>query len=259
VRSTGREVGRTLSAQRALALALCSALFGCLSLFPPRNPPTLDADLVQRGARLFVDPAVSGDKSRACATCHPGGATDHRFYREGEPVAAGAEGARRPLALRGAWQTGPYLWDGSARSIDAAIERMLRVEMRGAALGAEERAALAAYVLSIPRFESGLVAADGSPIGASATASEGWAVFQRAECTVCHAPPSYTAVFRFDVGTGGKLSVPTLRGLSQSPGPYGHDGRWATLEQAVAAIAKSREVQLSEQDIASLVAYLRLL
>jgi len=242
-----------------LPLVPFAALLACVKIFPPLDAPVLDAELVQRGQKMFQDPSLSGDRSRACNTCHPGGASDGNVYRDGEPVRAGDAGARRPPQLRGAWQSAPYLWDGSAGSVDEALERMLRVEMRGAAVRPEDREALAAYVLSIPPFDSGRIQPDGSPVEPSTPgASRGWAVF-RDNCTLCHRPPSFTIGLRFDVGTGGKLSSPSLRGLSQSRGPYGHDGRWASLEDAVKAMVENRELALGEHDIASLVEYLRLL
>jgi len=226
---------------------------------PPAEPPKLDSDLVQRGAQLFFDPSLSGDGTRACNTCHPGGASDNQFYSNGEQVEVGDASGNRSLQLRGVWQSAPYLWDGSAGSVREALDRMLRVEMRGAQLDGRNLEALEAYVLSIPPFDNGRVENDGTPIEpVTLAARRGFDVFQKAECGVCHRPPSFTIGLRFDIGTGGRLSVPSLRGLSPE-GPYGHDGRWETLEDAVRAIAEAREVELSEDEILQLAEYLRLL
>jgi cytochrome c peroxidase len=129
---------------RASALALSAGLSftGCTFLMAirgaPVTPPALDPDLVQRGAILFQDVKVSGDGSRACATCHPGGGSDAKVYLDGNLVAPGTAGGWRTLSLRGAWQTAPYLWDNSATTISQAVDHV-RGRMRGAKLAGRER------------------------------------------------------------------------------------------------------------------------
>jgi cytochrome c peroxidase len=246
----------------ASALALLVTANGCAFLRAvkglPTTPPVLDPDLVQRGAVLFADPKLSGDGSRACATCHTGGGSDGKVYLNGEPVAPGTAGGFRTLSLRGVWQTPPYLWDNSAPHIGEAVTRMLALEMRGGKLEGRERAALEAYVLSLAPFDRGRVQADGTPVEpATLQARRGFAVYQE-KCERCHTPPGYVKMLRYDVGTGGPYAVPTLRGVSTG-GPYGHDGRWADLEAAVDDIAKALELPLSADERAQLIAYLKLL
>lgn len=214
---------------------------------------------MQRGAFLFLNPALSGDGSRACATCHPGGSSNGKVYRDGEEVAPGSPGGRVVPELRGLWQTPPYLWDGSLGSVGEAIDRMLAVEMRGAQLSPVDREALEAYVLSIPPFDNGRIEPDGTPVEpATLSARRGFGVFQRVECTTCHPAPSFAHRFRFDVGTGGKWSVPSLRNVSRTA-PYGHDGRWPDLETAVRAILQSRDIELAARELNYLLRYLELL
>ena len=70
--------------------------------------------------------------------------------------------------------------------------------------------------------------------------------------------PAFTHRLRFDVGTGGKWSVPSLRNVSRQP-LLGHDGRWPDLESAVRAILRQREIELGEHELTQLLAYLELL
>lgn len=246
------------SSAAALLLSGCAAL----ELFggdARARPPVLDPDLVQRGAALFVDARLSGDGSRACATCHPGGGEDHRVYRADESVAPGSAGGLRTISLRGLWQTAPYFWDGSAATVSAAVARSLAVEMRGGQLTGKDREALEAYLLSLPPFDRQRVQGDGAPVEpATLSARRGFAVFAEAECSVCHPAPTYTRAQLFDVGTGGELAIPTLRGVATA-GPWGHDGRWPDLESAVRAIATAREVELSSDEMTQLLEYLKLL
>ncbi len=206
-----------------------------------------------------MSPSLSGDGSRSCATCHPGGGSDSGVYRDGVEVPPGTPGARVTLGLRGLWQTPPYYWDGSVPSLGEAITRMLAIEMRGGQTSAEDFAALEAYVLSIRPFERGRVESDGTPIEpVTMSARRGFEFFKQAKCSLCHPPPLFTRRMRFDIGTGLKLHPPSLRGVTSS-GPYGHDGRWSSLEEAVRAILAEREVEYTEQELSQLLDYLELL
>ncbi|HTO70765.1 MAG TPA: cytochrome c peroxidase [Myxococcota bacterium] len=250
---------RSYLAASLLALAL---LTGCAFLRamkgPPAAPPKLDPDLVQHGASLFMDPKLSPDGSRACATCHPGGGSDHKVYRDGDEVPPGTAGGWRTLSLRGVWQTAPYLWDNSATNLSQAVDRMLAVEMRGAKLLGRDREALESFVLSISPFDRGRAAPDGTPIEpVTLSQRRGWAVAEK-NCFGCHKPPAYVRLLRYDVGTGGPFAVPTLRGVSEG-GPYGHDGRWPDLDTAIRAIATEEKTPISNDELAELIDYLKLL
>ncbi len=241
-----------------LLLSAC-AVFELFGGEKPIAPPVLDPDLVQRGAALFVDPRLSGDASRSCASCHPGGGADQLVYLAGESVPPGTEGGRRTQSLRGLWQTAPYYWDGSVPTVADAVDRMLDVEMRGGKLAGRDRDALEAYLLSLRPFDRGRIQADGAPVEPSTlSARRGFAVFAKAECTTCHPAPTFTRSLLSDVGTGGKFAIPTLRGVAAA-GPWGHDGRWADLESAVRAIATAQDVELSSDEMNQLLEYLKLL
>ncbi len=226
---------------------------------PPPPPPRIDPDLQQRGALLFLDPRLSADARRSCASCHPGGGSDGRVYLNGAEVPAGTAGARASQSLRGAWQTGPYLWDGSAPTLREALERMLRLEMGGRQPPEADVASLETYLLSIPPYDSGRVHSDGAPREPSTLRiRRGFEIFRRAKCANCHPPPVYTSRRREDVGTGGEFDTPSLRGLETSA-PYGHDGRWATLDRAVRAMLAADGTKLDELEIEYLLEYLKLL
>jgi len=240
-------------------LASLGMACGTGGLAPSEPPSGLDPDRVQRGAMLFIDPRVSADGSRACASCHPGGEADGRVWTRGVEVPPGAAGGRRTRPLRGAWQSAPYFWDASAPTLRGAIERMLEVEMGGARLAEHDVAALETYLLSLDPFDKGRVLPDGSPTEpVSLAALRGWALYKRARCTSCHPPAAYLLPRAADVGTGGMIDVPTLRGLSGRP-PYGHDGRWASLEEALTAMLQLQNLELNFDERLQLQEYLKLL
>jgi cytochrome c peroxidase len=223
------------------------------------KPPALDPDLVQRGAALFSDARISGDRSLACSTCHPGGGEDRLVYLNGQIVPPGTPGGRRTLSLRGLWQTAPYFWDESAPTVSDAVGRMLEVEMRGGSLAGRDREALETYLLSIPVFDRRRVGPDGAPVEpVTLSARRGYGVFQEADCGRCHPAPAFTRPGLSDVGTGGAFASPSLRGVAQS-GPWGHDGRWPDLESAVRAIADEQAVEIGADEMAQLLEYLKLL
>jgi cytochrome c peroxidase len=241
-----------------LLLSGCSGL-GLFGGAPPATKPVLDPDLVQRGAVLFLDPRLSGDVSRSCATCHPGGGADSLVYLNGESVAPGSAGGRRTIALRGLYQTAPYFWDGSAPTLADAVDRMLAVEMRGGTLSGRDREALEAYLLSLAPFDRRRLQPDGAPVEPSTlSARRGYAVFAKAECTECHPAPVYMRAVLADIGSGGRFAIPSLRGVSTS-GPWGHDGRWPDLEAAVRASLAASGVELSSDELTQLLEYLKLL
>jgi cytochrome c peroxidase len=245
--------------RKIASAALASVALACSGPRAPSEAPTgLDPDRVQRGAMLFIDPRVSADQSRSCATCHPGGEADALVWSDGRAVEPGTPGGRRTRPLRGAWQSAPYLWDGSATTLRAALERMLRVEMGGSRLPEHDLAALEAYVLSLRPFDRGRLEEDGTPTEpVSLAARRGRGVFQRARCERCHPPAAYLVPLTADVGTGSAIDVPGLRGLASRP-PYGHDGRWATLEDAVLAMLRWQKLELSYDERLQLQEYLKL-
>ena len=218
----------------------------------------LNPDLVQRGAFVFADPRGSADGQRSCATCHPGGGSNGLTYRDGVEVEPGSPGARNVPGLRGLWQTPPYLWDGSLGDVRSVLERMLAIEMGGATLADYDLAALEAYVLAFPPFDRGRLKPDGTPVEpATLSSRRGAGVFMKAGCDDCHPAPAFALPERHDMGTGVPIDVPTLRGLSSTP-PYGHDGRWPTLEGVADAMLQATDAALNDIERHQLIEYLKL-
>jgi cytochrome c peroxidase len=206
-----------------------------------------------------MDPALSGDGSRSCDTCHPGGGENGKVYANAEEVPPATPDAFNVPSLRGVWQTPPYLWDGSIRNIQEVLTRMLSIEMRDGQMAEIDFRALQNYVLSIPVFDRGRIQSDGTPVEpALLSTKRGFEVFKQQKCVRCHPPPVFSKSARVDMGTGKKIDVPTLRGVGSSP-PFGHDGRWSTLGEAVEAVIAARREKISRRQLAELLAYLQLL
>jgi cytochrome c peroxidase len=85
----------------------------------------------------------------------------------------------------------------------------------------------------------------------------------KAGCQACHLPPTSDKKDVEDIFSGGKFKVPSLRVVSQTA-PYFHDGRFATLDQAVRFMWEYQQKagvteKLTENDLRDLVEYLRIL
>jgi cytochrome c peroxidase len=261
-RRAGRPAARRRG--RALLAAGIGLLFAaCLGLGRSRptsfpTPPQENPDFVQRGGILFIDPRISADGKRSCAGCHAPQTPGRLLFEGAIPAEPGAAGARVAPALRGLFTKDSFLWDGSSGSLEQVVDRMLAVEMGGAQLDAPNRAALLAYLRSIPAYDNGRIEPDGTPIEPSTISQRnGYRTFME-ECASCHPPATFRRGLKFDIGTGGSFSVPTLRGLPRA-GPYGHDGRWPTLEAALQAILENRELELTFRQRLELIEYLKLL
>ena len=127
------------------------------------------------------------------------------------------------------------------------------------------QAALVAYVRSLDYPANPYLKADGSPTDAApAAAKRGYQIFTvKAGCKACHLPPVYDKKDLEDVESGGKFKVPSLRVVSRTA-PYFHDGRFATLDEAVRFMwgyqqkAGTTE-KLTDNDLRDLVEFLKIL
>jgi cytochrome c peroxidase len=118
---------------------------------------------------------------------------------------------------------------------------------------------------------------DGKLDPAKATAEElrGQEVFfGKGQCAVCHVPPYYTDNLMHNLRTerffeprmvngrfasaDGPIKTFTLRGIKESP-PYLHDGRLLTLEDTVEFFNVVLSLNLTTQEKADLVLFLRCL
>jgi len=175
----------------------------------------------------------------------------------------------------------------------------------GPATGANIAQALAAFVRTIKsenspwdRYEKG------EKTAVSQDAIDGFDVFSntdKANCTLCHLPPLYTDTLFHNIGVGydkpmpdqgrgkiladaakakntedpdaqkmmGAFKTPSMRSVTENA-PYFHDGRAATLEQAVDFVLKGgiknpnldeklQPRQISAQDRTKLIAFLKAL
>lgn len=213
---------------------------------------------VRRGRRIFTyagDPKLSHAGQFACATCHSEGTEDKQtWFVDGVP--------RQTPSLAGRLaDTAPYNWEGTkdelATNMDQTIERL-----GGLGLGEGEKADLEAYLTR------GLVPPPNpylDPAGLTPEQLHGQALFEDpiVGCATCHGGDALTDGRSHAIELAGEetaptpLNTPSLRGLYYTA-PYLHDGRAATLREALelTATTMGHTADLSEAEIDALVAYL---
>lgn len=256
--------GRTLFVNAATSRELRAYSTAAMGPSPPqaRLALVLDEPLAEdvlRGRVLFedsFDPRLARDGYIACASCHPGGDSDHRVW----DFTDRGEGLRRTPPLFGRTSDGPLHWSANFDEVQDFENDIRRhfgglglmdpadFEAREDTLGPPKAGlsadldALAAYVTSLSQ-DLPSPRADGAAAGA--------AIFERENCRDCHSGERYTdsalvdgAPRLHDVGTlgigsgqrlGGPLlgiDTPTLVGLWHSP-RYLHDGSAETLREVL--------------------------
>jgi cytochrome c peroxidase len=223
-------------------------------------------DLVARGKALFSDVKLSADGKYSCATCHPNEAhTDNKTYVGVNVVADGDPAGRSTPTLWGAGHRAAYSWAGTAPSIEANIRGIIVNRMKGPEPSKETLDALVAYVRSLPYPPNPNLEADGTVSEqAPAAVKRGFELFMnKAGCKTCHLPPHYDKKDVEDVFSGGKFKVPSLRVVSRT-GPWFHDGRYKTLDEAVRSmweyVQKAGTTEkLSDAEIQDIVEFLKIL
>jgi cytochrome c peroxidase len=280
-------------------------------------PPPLDERRHALGRALFFDPALSRDRTIACASCHD---PAHGFA-DPRPRSLGIGGATTERHAPSLFNRGlgrHFSWTGRAatlaeqvllpiehpREMGLALDELaqrLRADARhgpafGGAFGRpatieDVGVALASFVervwigdSPVDRFQ----AADFSALTAEERSGL-WLYEGKAGCWRCHAGRNYTDERFHATGVGaldgvaepgraeitgdarerGAFKTPTLRGVALTA-PYMHDGSLATLEEVVTFYARGGNAiperdpdlhafELSEQEAASLVAFLKAL
>ena len=263
-----------------------------IGILPP--PPALDERRRALGERLFADPRLSGDGSRACASCHDlrtNGATSRR--RD-----TGLDGLDLPLNTVTVFNASLNFrlgWEGRARSLAAQIEALLR---NPAIMGARPELVLArlsadpstvaafreaygrppdgeALLDALATFQRSLVTPGsrfdrwlaGEAGAITPEEQAGYALFRGIGCVACHQGANVGGnlfqrhgIFHALAAPEPQvLRVPSLRNVAVTA-PYFHDGSAATLEEAVRGMGLAQlNLVLDDAQIASIVAFLRTL
>ncbi len=225
-----------------------------------RNPPgvsvidstgqhttiNLGERVVDQGHNLFhFGRNVSGI---SCASCHPEGRDDGHVWSFSDV------GARRTQQLLGGIaSTAPFHWSGDLEDFQALMVEVFEKRMGQGTVGAADVKVVIEWLDRLPQLPQ----QPGREAG-----SAGRAAFEKAKCQDCHAGDNFQSGGSFDVGTGGKFQVPSLRGVG-ARAPFMHNGCASSLEarfddDACGGGDKHGSVgELTDVERAQLIDYLR--
>jgi YVTN family beta-propeller protein len=229
-----------------------------------------EASLVRRGEALFHDATRSFNQWYSCNTCHSDGHTTSSNYdtmNDGwhDYSTAHLRSRKKVPTMRRVLQTGPWTWHGWQTDLDDAMVESFTKSMQGPKPGREDVAAIVAFLGTLDYPPNPYRSADGS---LSEAAKRGERVYNssKAACRSCHGGPELTDGKVHDLGLNERGDVhkghnpPSLRGVYDKD-PYLHDGRAATLEEALTKGHSPEEVtslgELTEAELSDLIAYLK--
>lgn len=226
------------------------------------SPQLTPAD---RGERLFFDARLSQGGWLSCHSCHTDG---HSNGLLADTLGDGGYGnPKRVPSLLGTRDAGPWAWNGSMKELHDQVHQSVVRTMHGRALRGSEVNDMVAYLHSLsaaPPREPRPAESDTSAVAAEARAlvDRGEELFGSLGCANCHVPPlTFTTEGTFDVGLRDekgleKFNPPSLRGVSQR-GKLFHDGRAGSLEEVIGRFGHQVERDLSREERAALLRYLR--
>jgi mono/diheme cytochrome c family protein len=200
-----------------------------------------DVSVEDTGHRLFHE---AGRAGVTCASCHPEGGDDGLTWNLPQPLHTPA----LYVELAG---TEPFHWRGDLPDFGELVHEVHEKRM-GEALQSDAR---------IDAFERWVTKLRTAPPRVMDGAAEaGRELFTSYGCATCHQGVAMTNGQTVAMGSSTAVQVPTLRAVSLHP-PYMHDGRAATLADAVremiAATGDAKEP--TDADVDRLVAYLETL
>ncbi|HEY1602784.1 MAG TPA: cytochrome c peroxidase [Pirellulales bacterium] len=217
--------------------------------------PRPQLSTAERGEMLFYDARLSFDGWYSCHSCHTDGHTNGLTSDNFGDGSAGA--AKRVLSLLGTADTGPWAWDGHVARLEDQVRGSLQATMRSHNVKDDNVAALTAYLRTLPAPPKERIT-EGEQIELIAA---GRAVFERSGCSQCHQSATYTSAGAYDVGLADELgrnrfNPPSLRGVRWRERLF-HDNRAAMLTDVVRQFGHGSEGDLSTEEAAALVAFLR--
>lgn len=204
-----------------------------------RVPLAADS-LADTGHELFHVDAGAG---LACVSCHPEGGDDGRVWltdagpRRTQPLDAGLAG------------TAPFHWNGEEADFAALVEETLVRRMGGRPQSPERAQAFEDWVMAIP---------DVAPVRSAneAAVQRGAQSFAALGCADCHRGATTTRPDSIAFAGLDAIQVPMLLGVA-TRGPFMHDGRAATLRDAVVdMLVQTNRAIPSEDELDDVVAYL---
>lgn len=231
-----------------------------ISLGGPDEP-----SLARQGMALFYDGTRSLDQWYSCHSCHQDGGSSAR------PMDTMNDGTsmtqKTVLPLYDVTRTGPWTWHGWQEDLSESVHNSLTVTMLGERPTEKQTEALVAYLDTLQAPPNPFREAGGS---FAAAAARGKRIFEsvKAGCANCHHGPYLTDNAVRDVGLGSEgdayegFNTPSLRNVYRKVRLL-HRGQARSLDEVLREYHRPEDVEgegeLTEQEVADVVAYLKTL
>ncbi|MEZ4463128.1 MAG: hypothetical protein R3F43_01070 [bacterium] len=201
---------------------------------------------VKAGQRIFNDADFSKHADFSCNNCHVDGLTDGLVWN------ILLDGDVNTLSFRNVGGTGPFLWGGVLPTLFDFSREVLRLV--GAEATGTQMEQLTLYMQSVTAPPNPYTLPGGRLTEAGV---RGRALFEgAAACASCHAGPLLTSGQVVNGKTPLLTDVPSLIATYDS-GPWGRQAQWTTLEAMVRYGVQYTGADLSETELADLLAYVQ--
>ncbi len=229
-----------------------------------RQPKEAKEKMLHRGMEIFYDAERSLDQWYSCHSCHQDGGSNAKAmdtWNDGT-----ARTTKTVLPLAGVEHTAPWTWHGWQRDLNDSLQKSFVSTMQGKEASKEDLQALRVYLGSLETppnpFKENQKDADSVRRGKELFTSSS------VGCSDCHSGALFTDGLKHDVGMirdsdkYDGYNTPSLVGVYRKA-RWLHDGRAKTLAKVFEKWHRPDEIgggaELTEQQIADLVAYLKTL
>ena len=222
----------------------------------------VETTLARKGMQVFYDGEMSLDQWYSCHTCHQDGGVNSK------PMDTKNDGSIRTLKtvlpLFDIVETKPWTWHGWQNDLDEAMHKSVTSTMMGPEPTEEEKRALIAFLKTLRRPPNPF--RDSPELAGAIRRGKQLFHSSRAGCADCHNGPHFTDGQIHDVGTGSDDDVYAGYNTPSLVGTYRkvrwlHTGRARDLQRVVNDLHSptkvAGETELSEEEAADLIAYLK--
>ncbi len=207
-------------------------------------------DDVRMGEILFADANLCYQKWESCLSCHPDALADGFNW---DNLNDGLGNPKSAKSLLYSHRTPPVMSTGIRASAEIAVRAGMKF-IQFNVLEEEKMVQIDAYLKSLQPVQSPYLNTDGT---LTESATRGKALFEEKGCATCHPAPLYTDLKTHhstltETATNWEkrdMDTPTLVEVWRT-GPWGYDGRFATMEEAVRYYTKG--LDLTEENITDL-------
>ena len=210
-----------------------------------------------RGELLFFDARLSHDSWMSCHSCHTNGHSNGLLNDNFSDASFGAP--KRVLSLLDRSDTAPFAWNASAKDLAAQVRNSIEQTMQSDDPPKDEQVQQIISFLKTLKTPPSIDKVRGKYDAAAV--ERGRLIFEKRQCTKCHAPPHYTTPKIYDVGLKDELdhhqfNPPSLRGVGYRTSFF-HDGRAKQLRDVFSIHGHQVEEPLEDAKLGDLLHFLR--